>query len=242
MTLIEEGELERLRQRQIKEYNPTLKSLSQIQEQIDSIFADPNLDDEGKMKMLNLLQEKFDNLYNKYKNSSAGAKMLAAPIVIPPPANPGRAGQAVDDQAAQGAVGPDGDAVAKEEDDDPFTLLNLPPQYTKKFDLFKKFFTEHPNDLSVNNDNELVVDGRPLANSFAPDLFRSLYLKNKKGNLTGRPNFITKLENLKADPAMFSNKTVLSSLSPKGKRTKPFGQTGKGYPPGKRPRILHVFR
>ncbi|KAF0139661.1 MAG: hypothetical protein FD143_3554, partial [Ignavibacteria bacterium] len=52
MTLIEEAELERLRQRQLKEYNPGLKSLVGIQDQIEKILNDPDFDDESKHKVL----------------------------------------------------------------------------------------------------------------------------------------------------------------------------------------------
>ena len=62
MTLIEEGELERLRQGQIKDYNPALKSLVFVQGQIEKLFDDSELDDESKHKILCFLQNKFGNI------------------------------------------------------------------------------------------------------------------------------------------------------------------------------------
>ena len=52
MTLIEEGEEDRLRQRQLKVYNPTLKSMVGVQEQIEKLLTDPELDDQIKYKIL----------------------------------------------------------------------------------------------------------------------------------------------------------------------------------------------
>ena len=67
MTLIEEPELDRLRQRQIKEYNPSLNSLTTNQDQIFKIFDDSELSDEGKCKIIAQLQERFGLLLNKFK-------------------------------------------------------------------------------------------------------------------------------------------------------------------------------
>ena len=69
MTLVEEAELDRLRQRQIKDYNPALNSLTKIQDQIFKIFDDKELTDEGKCKILAQLQEHFGFLLNKFKNA-----------------------------------------------------------------------------------------------------------------------------------------------------------------------------
>ena len=64
MTLVEEAELDRLRQRQIKDYNAALNSLTKIQ---------------GKCKILAHLQERFGFLFNKVKNA-----VLPPPNVLPP--------------------------------------------------------------------------------------------------------------------------------------------------------------
>ena len=69
MTLVEEHELDRLPQRQIKYYNPALNSLTKIQDQIFKIFDDKELSDEGKCKILAQLQERFSFLINKFHNA-----------------------------------------------------------------------------------------------------------------------------------------------------------------------------
>ena len=76
MTFIDEGELERLKQKQIKDYNPNLKSLSNLQQRIDEVFDNPDLTADEKCKALSLLQEKFNSLYTKYRNH--GQPMLDA--------------------------------------------------------------------------------------------------------------------------------------------------------------------
>ena len=260
MTLVEEGELERLRQRQIREYNPTLRSLGQTQEQIEKLLGSTDLEDEGKFKILNQLQEKFGYLYNKFKNSSAGAKIMATPgdsvaVAAADPNQDNQAGDADGADGAQDSMEADPGAMG---DQAPFPPVTLPAIYSKKFELFKKFLADHPNDFTSNSKKELVIDGAPLPNSYAPDLFRSLYLRSTKANLLGHANLITKLHQLNADPDMFSNKKVLNFLSYLGKKppahssskaqkgtvfsSKPQKGSGFSFPPGKRPRILHVYR
>ena len=66
MTLIEEAEFDRIHQRQIKDYNPALNSLTKIRDQIFKIFEEKELTDEGKCKILAQLQERFGFLLNKF--------------------------------------------------------------------------------------------------------------------------------------------------------------------------------
>ncbi|KAF0138623.1 MAG: hypothetical protein FD143_3633 [Ignavibacteria bacterium] len=93
---------------------------------------------------------------------------------------------------------------------------------------------------------------------------RSCYLRNQDMNLVGLAEFESKLQKLKAGPNLFSHKEIIKAIkSPKGSKSKSGkGQSGKGldnfssihslvskhkltshaFPPGKKPRLLHVFR
>lgn len=197
MTLIEEGELERLRQRQLKEYNPGLKSLVSIQDQIEKILNDPEFDDESKHKVLCHLQEKFGYLYKKFQNSAANIPVLEPLDPAPEDAAP----------AEQGDDAPDGN-----EPGDPFHLINLPHVYQHKLHLFKDFLEEHKEEISVNANNELVLDGLTIPNSSMTDLIRSFYLRNQNMNLIGLANFLGKLRELKVNPHIFSHKDAKNSL------------------------------
>ena len=81
MSLVQEAELDRLRQRQIKDYNPGLNSLTKMQYQIFKIFNESEFSYEGKSKMLAQLQERFGFLLNKFQN----ACLTPAPV-LPLPA------------------------------------------------------------------------------------------------------------------------------------------------------------
>ena len=70
MTFVEDAELDGLRQRQIKDYNRALNSLTKMQVQIFKIFDDSELSHDGKYKILAQIQEPFGFLLNKFKNAS----------------------------------------------------------------------------------------------------------------------------------------------------------------------------
>ena len=84
MIVVEEAELDRLHQRQIKDYNPALNSLPKIQDQILKIFDKYDFSDEGKFKILAQLQERFGFLLNKFKN----AGLTPVNVLRPEPAVP----------------------------------------------------------------------------------------------------------------------------------------------------------
>ena len=187
MTLIEESELERLRQRQIKDYNPALKSLVFVQDQIEKLFNDSELDYERKHKILCYLQNKFGVLYKNFKNNPANvpAVVLVPPTVVAdeqnelpveePPPPPGPLG---DMEVAEENDDDDDQELKVEKFDDAlnsgeFALqVNLPSQYQKKFDLFQTFLAQHKKEIRSNAAGELVLDGVIIPNSSFSELLR----------------------------------------------------------------------
>jgi hypothetical protein len=257
MTLIEEGELERLRQRQIKDYNPSLKSMVGVQDQIEKLLNDPELDHESKYKILCFLQERFGHLYKTFKNSSSFGKqppaLLIPPVVLAQDAEPA----AVDEHPHETdhnqepeikpEIKPDiddtPDYLSAEDEDEDATQFNIPAQYKNKFENFHKFLLEHKKAISKNVKNELVIDGVAIPNSSYPDLLRSFFVRNYNMNLIGLPNLLTKLRNLKFDPDLVSHKEAKAALN--YLKAHP-SQTGTGipihFPPGYKPKILRMYR
>ena len=82
MALIERGELDRLRQRQIKEYNPILSQLSSIQQEIERVLRSNQLSIEERLGVLNLLHSRFDNLYKTLKYNGGLSIPTGAPVPI----------------------------------------------------------------------------------------------------------------------------------------------------------------
>ena len=89
MALVERAELERLRQKQIKEYNPVLSQLASIQGEIERVLRTSKLPIDERLGLLTLLHSRFDNLYKTIKfNGGLSIPASAAFPVIPPPGVP----------------------------------------------------------------------------------------------------------------------------------------------------------
>lgn len=274
MTLISEAELARMRDRQLTEYNPSVRAMTKLQSLIDKVFDEKALSPDEKQKILNTLRERFSQLYSKYKNSASSTPTPAViPPSPPPPPNPTAPPSHADstesiaedsergEESYQEAEETDEDAVDTTTDSDSsfvFPSIDLAERYSRKVGLFKEFLKANKNVLGSTPRNELVLDGKVFPNTSFSDLVRNMYIRGTRLNLTGSSEFMDKLAGLKADPTMFSNSDnilILTSLLDYNKRPTVLrkSQSGKGQkrklslshfsaPPGKLPRILHLFR
>ena len=240
MALVEKDELERIRQRQIKEYNPLLSHLVKTQDEIEKLFDDPKLTDEAKCKILAHLQVRFADQLIKYNRSND----TVAPIR---PRMPSQAPvkEVIIQHYKEASNADDEEDILTDEDQPEIPSLseaNIPTQFAKKFGLFQNFLKNHQNVISTNEKKEIVLDGEAVFYSSFPDLLRSLYVRNQDMNLIGAQQFHKKLHQLNARPDMFSNRETLNALSHLEKKAQKLTQTGSGPGShGKRPRFLRVF-
>ena len=88
--LLDPEELSRAIEKRIKEYNPTLHILGQLQLQLDSVLNNQNLSADEKLAMFKGLQNKFTNLKNRSPNFQdlAPKNILAEAGVATPPEIP----------------------------------------------------------------------------------------------------------------------------------------------------------
>ena len=269
MALIEEKELDRLRQKQIRDYNPTLKSLADIQSTIDSYIENKEIHDTDKIQLLNFLNGRFHVLYNKAKavDFQARSPIQPSPLVTSIPQIP----QIVPkpdleggDEEGQAASPANIDLDENEQPDLEHSTLteiktnivlptpvdaNIPNQYINKYKKLISHLGNNSGILTSNANKELVVNGSAIPNSNLPDLLRSLYLRNKNQNLIGEDAFYQALNALSVPQNFISHPDAHSALNRLSKVNKKEGQLGQGLgqrsfkpPPGKRPRVLHLYR
>lgn len=81
MLLLDQAEVERLRQRQLKEYDPTLGAMARATMEIEEVLSNRNLTDEDKLQLLGTLQERFRKL-----KATLGPVPVVSPVVVAPPA------------------------------------------------------------------------------------------------------------------------------------------------------------
>ena len=80
--LIDEAELERLQQRQLREYSPELGSMARYQAQMKEVMARSDLTAAEKLSILSGLQRRFDKI-----KRDVGVLSSSVAAAVPPAAN-----------------------------------------------------------------------------------------------------------------------------------------------------------
>ena len=81
--LVEQGELDRLRERQIRDYSPEIRSMVKIQDEIQQILLRTDLSPQQKLDLLSVPQSRFDHLKAE-TNTLQGQTASASPEVPKP--------------------------------------------------------------------------------------------------------------------------------------------------------------
>ena len=90
--LIDEGELDRLQQRQLRDYSPELQSMARLQTQMAEVLARKDLSPQEKLNMLSGQQSRFDKIKKDVGVLSGGP--APTPAIAPPkPENSQRKGR-----------------------------------------------------------------------------------------------------------------------------------------------------
>ena len=257
MTLVEKAMLERLREKKVTEQlaNPEMTSMIEIQHQIEGLLNNSKLSDEEKVILLDRARERFAKLMDSLRPTPLPPLDLppiitppppptlppipptATPFVIPPapPLPPPR--------GTSTGVGPAAPSM--------YESVQLPSQYDAKFGKLKEFLNAVPKLIGKNAYNELILEGKRIPNSNFDDLMRNLYVPRESYNLTGVNELVSTLKRLNLPHNYLSNKDLAEQLAPPSSAQPPPKvsgsveapvQKGKGYPPGKRPRILLLYR
>ena len=82
--LIEQGELDRLQQRQLRDYSPELQSMARLQNHIRDIMSRKNLSAEERLNLISCEQIQFDKLKKETGVLSGTLPAQAAPAPQPP--------------------------------------------------------------------------------------------------------------------------------------------------------------
>ena len=100
--LVDEAELVRLQQRQLREYSPELASLSRLKSDMDSILRRPNLSAQEKLTRLAAVQGRFEKTRKNAgvlsSSSAATATIALPPQVAAPPPTPDAGDEKDDDE------------------------------------------------------------------------------------------------------------------------------------------------
>jgi len=108
------------------------------------------------------------------------------------------------------------------------------------------FLDEHPGVFSTTPKGELTIRGNPIPGSNFSDLFHHLFV-HRKQTPPGLEHFVAALRDLNVPRSSLSNRKVIELLDQDefhdaSNVSSSVSQLGKGIPPGKRPRILYLYK
>lgn len=239
MILIGADELDRLRQKKIEQYNPTLRSMAFIDEDIEKIFDNPNLTPYQKLNLFQAARHRFRSMSKppekpKVEPDEGHEVPQPAPIpMAPPPQMPAPAPQLL---AAPQLIAPIAQAQAAALHHEPRLnkILTLVPEKSVKDAVaLIEMVSEKPEILSINDENQLVYRGKAIVGSNAYDLFHSLYSTSQKFNFHGVKEFVQGLKSINIPSKLISNTQIRSALNP---------QIGNGRkPPGRPVKVLRLY-
>jgi len=279
--LMRDEEFQRLRQKQVQSYNPELRLLTRLDDDMNEILNDTTVPADVKMRI-------FDHIKQRFKDVKASTTMVRTKVLQPIEEVPeveefdnegeqeSQADEDGDGDEQQYQMPPPPPPPRKEQfkvmDDE--VLKGVPSNRQIKAGGLLKVIQNHPDIISVNNKNEIVLHGKTIRGSNYIDLFQSLYTHHvaqdsPNGNY-GHTQFLKALNDINVPGGLISSNTQYNKLVELKKHTPtrpedfaspihspskfPLGKTaplsvkggkpmsGKGFPPGKRQRMMTLYR
>ncbi len=217
--LVNEEELSRLVEKQIREYNPNLHIFGQIQLQQESILNNPKLSSDDKLLLFKKLQQRFSNMKHvSFSGPSSNPKKNLNELK-----RKASFEDIFDEHTAKSVEGDPDEEVAsdqdttlekhslqemsesKDEEDDEksfpaeaeFEIKDLPRKYITKFNRLKELLHDNQGKISFKaSTGEAVLNGRVINGSNLTDLIKNLYQYSENRNLVGTGQFTKTLREI----------------------------------------------
>ena len=250
LKLVDEKEIEQLIEKRLKQYDPRIHSMAQMQNDMTQILTQDNLPPEEKLAIFKASQQRYDRLKDSASFPPAageiadreGAQIPPVPFPLaaahPPANNP-----LIPQGEPRGIEAPLVDNPVQEDDvQDPqqerpavpvdHNLIGkLHPRNIDKATAMINIAARYPNILSyAQNTGEAIVEGRTIPHSSMQDLIISLYDDRGRLNLRGQDEFLTAFSKI-LGPSNISKfvtkRGMVKVLKDKVKENKK-GQKGRG--------------
>ena len=209
LQLVSEEELNRLRQKQIAQYNPELRTAAFLQSEIDELLSDKQMEPESKLRLLQLAQQRFTSLRGKHameRTSLGGIRTQMEDDVIAPPVPPQQGAP-----LAQGHVAPGAAAQVLPTETNP--LIDFLPRRSQ--DKAKKLLQELARrGLQIREDEtgQMAIADQPIIGSNYQDLMLSLYSSRKNFHPPGQHTFLDALGKVNIPHALIGNTQIHSQI------------------------------
>ena len=182
--LVDEAELDRLQQRQLREYSPELASLSRLKADMDSILRRSGLSPQEKLTRLAALQGRFEKIRKDAGVLSSSSASTLPQLAVThdaqrrPTVDYNSTGDEEDEDAGEKHEAGD----SEEEIPDPLSPiskkvrnLGVKGQYERKARNVMLKINNAPEIITANRAVELVVNGIAVPDSNFASLFRSVF-------------------------------------------------------------------
>ena len=210
--LIEEAELDRLQQRQLRDYSPELHSMAALHRQTMDVLLRKDLDEGAKLKMLGTIDSRFNQL--KRETNTLGSKPILKQC------DPDAQDKDIEEPPiAQAEVDaePEIEAEAKEEveQNSPLDLRikKLHPLVRAKAAKLLQTITTNPNVLARNEAGELMLNGEAVHGSNFDKIFSAAFTANKIPDLAGTDSFFKGLRILHVGKSALSSRHFVRALA-----------------------------
>jgi hypothetical protein len=144
-------------------------------------------------------------------------------------------------QTVEAGYGPEEESIYKD--------IRFAPTIQPKFVQLQEFLAKHPNLIKKNAKDEILINNKRVPDSNFTHLIRHLYHPQEGQNLTGLSHLLHALKSVDMSPELISNKSIRENWSGASRALAlpspppiPKSQKGTGKPPGKRPRVLRLYR
>lgn len=218
--LIEQSELDRLQQRQIRDYSPELHNMSELQRLMVELFEKKGLSDEAKLSLLKTYQARFDKLQKDTGLPSTGAlsKTSTAPEIV----NTRKVITQTDKDSADANANTETDS----EDNSDEVPIDVKPtamtveqfgiqrMYEQKAKKLLMKITQHSDILTRNADGEIVVHGKAEPGTNFDSLFKSMVTPKTDLNQPGIDKFLEGLRSMGVRYHELSSKALQAKYAP----------------------------
>ena len=210
--LIEQAELDRLQQRQLREHSPELQTMMRVLNKMMDITANKKLNAEERLNSISGLQIQFDKL-KKETGLLSGAIQPQVALEAPATARPVQPKIIADkgigldiEQEKEEQEEHNEDVLEDKDKSDQASALspqmakvirwNVPGLYQQKAHRLVKKITEHPDILTTNDNGEAVVYGDAIPGSNLKSPFKSMVSNQQNLNQVGIDEFLRALQSL----------------------------------------------
>ena len=215
MQLVTDEEINRLRQKQIAQYDPELRAAAFLQSEMDQLLTDKGMDSDQRLRLLQMAQQRFAAIRGKQQLEKPTLGGISSKMSEDQPEDVAQA-QAAPPIPAQVAA-PAGRRLAQRAPDLPMEqryLLDLLPKNAKEKAKMLMYHLRRVNaNFDVDAQGQLVVQGQPLVGSNFQDLLLSLYTRRKDHNPPRLQDFIAALKNVNVPRSLISNVHLLTPKS-----------------------------